>query len=135
MNAIQVGLVQTSFRKVLPSAGAVGALFYQQLFASAPQLRPLFKGDLQEQQTKLMAMLRYVVERLDALPTVLRDIQDLAQRHVRYGVLPEHYALVGAALLATLEKGLGPDFDAETRAAWEAAYGVLSGAMVQSAAW
>lgn len=134
MNATQVERVQNSFRKVLPNAAAVGALFYDNLFATAPQLRPLFNGDLREQQSKLMAMLRYVVERLDALPTILRDIQDLAQRHVRYGVQPEHYALVGAALLMTLEQGLGADFDAETRQAWEAAYGVLSGAMIDSAA-
>ncbi|MGR4872359.1 globin family protein [Variovorax sp. LARHSF232] len=133
MNATQVELVQGSFRKVAPNASEVGALFYQKLFELAPQLRPMFKGEVSVQQDKLMATLRYVVERLDALPTIMRDVQELAARHVGYGVRPEHYALVGAALLATLEEGLGADFDARTKQAWEAAYDLLSGAMTRSA--
>ena len=38
------------------------------------------------------------------------DRSDLARRHVAYGVQPEHYALVGSALLWTLEQGLGDEF-------------------------
>jgi nitric oxide dioxygenase len=44
-------------------------------------------------------------------------------------VTEDQYAPVGAALLWTLEKGLGPDFTPETKAAWTEAYTALAGVM------
>jgi hemoglobin-like flavoprotein len=52
---------------------------------------------------------------------------------VVYGVLPAHYDTVGAALLWTLEKGLGPDFTPEVKDAWAAVYGILAGTMKDAA--
>jgi nitric oxide dioxygenase len=48
-------------------------------------------------------------------------------------VAAEHYAPVGAALIWTLEQGLGDAFTAETREAWIAAYTLLSGVMIAEA--
>ena len=57
----------------------------------------------------------------------------LAKRHVNYGAKPEHYPVVGAALLWTLEKGLGEAWTPEVAEAWTAAYGTLSGYMISEA--
>jgi hemoglobin-like flavoprotein len=54
---------------------------------------------------------------------------DLGQRHKGYGMAAAHYAPVGAALLWTLEKGLGPDFTPEVKAAWNETYTALAGVM------
>jgi hemoglobin-like flavoprotein len=54
----------------------------------------------------------------------------LAQRHVKYGVEPKHYEPVGAALLWTLEKGLGTNWNEEVKEAWTLCYVTLSGAMI-----
>jgi hemoglobin-like flavoprotein len=118
-------LVQNSFEKVLPIAETAAGLFYGRLFALDPTLRPLFKGDLDEQGRKLMYMLRVAVGRLDQLDEITPAVQKLGQRHVDYGVKEEHYATVGAALLWTLEQGLGADFTPETRTAWTQLYTVL----------
>ena len=59
--------------------------------------------------------------------------QDLALRHVDYGVKPEDYDSVGASLIRTLEKGLGDDFTPDTRAAWIGAYTTLSTVMKDAA--
>ena len=50
-------------------------------------------------------------------------MQALGRRHAGYGVRPEHYDTVGAALLWTLEQGLGDAFTDDVRAAWAEAYG------------
>ena len=42
---------------------------------------------------------------------------------------PEHYQPVGAALLWTLEQGLGADFTPPVKAAWTDAYMTLAGVM------
>jgi hemoglobin-like flavoprotein len=67
---------------------------------------------------------------LDSLAPVL---QDLARRHVGYGVQEEHYATVGSALLQTLEQGLGDDFTPPVKAAWSAVYGVVADVMITAA--
>lgn len=41
--------------------------------------------------------------------------QALGKRHVPYGVLPAHYDVVGQALLATLEGGLGAEWNDQAR--------------------
>ena len=49
MTPEQVKLVQDSFAKVVPIAGTAADLFYDRLFAIAPEVRPLFPDDLTEQ--------------------------------------------------------------------------------------
>jgi hemoglobin-like flavoprotein len=56
-------------------------------------------------------------------------VQDLGRRHAGYGVTDAHYETVGAALLWTLEKALGPAFTSEVRDAWATVYGVLASVM------
>lgn len=61
------------------------------------------------------------------------EIRALARRHLRYGVLEQHYASVGEALLWTLEQGLRTDFTDEVRCAWTKAYDILSSTMIEAA--
>ena len=129
MTPRQIELVQTSFQKVVPIAGTAADLFYDRLFEITPELRTLFPADLAEQKKKLMAMLATAVANLHQLYTVLPAVKELGKRHVGYGVKPEHYALVGGALLWTLERGLGPDFTPEVKAAWTETYTTLAGVM------
>lgn len=128
-----ITLVQESFAKVQPITETAAELFYADLFASAPEVRPLFKGPMDEQGMKLMATLSVVVNGLRDLDKVLPVAAELARRHVEYGVEPAHYAKVGASLIRTLEQGLTNEFTADVRAAWEEAYGALSAAMIDAA--
>jgi len=133
MTPQEVALVQKSFAEVVPIADEAAALFYGRLFDTAPELRPLFRGDMRVQGAKLMAAMKTVVDGLGAVDTIVPTAQALARRHVGYGVKPEHYAIVGAALLWTLEQGLGAAFTPEVSAAWAAAYGALSHMMIAAA--
>ncbi|WP_127090926.1 globin family protein [Aquabacter cavernae] len=130
----QVELIQSSFAKVAPISETAAGLFYGRLFEIAPEVKPMFKGDMREQGRKLMATLAVVVKGLSNLEAVVPAAQVLAKRHVAYGVKDAHYAPVGAALLWTLEQGLGPDFTPEVKAAWAEAYGILSSVMIAAAA-
>jgi len=132
MTPQQIALVQSSFAQVVPIAPQAAEIFYARLFELAPQVRPLFQGDLQEQGRKLMTMLATVVNGLTRLDVIVPAAQQLARRHVAYGARAEHYPVVGQALIDTLERGLGPAFTPEVREAWATAYGVLSGVMVEA---
>lgn len=126
-------LVQESFAKVVPIADQAAALFYQNLFAADPALKALFKGDMAVQGKKLMKMIATAVNGLDQLEAIVPAVQDLGRRHVVYGVMPQHYDTVGAALLKTLEQGLGAAFTPEVKQAWTTVYGVLAQTMKDAA--
>ena len=133
MTPDQVKLVQQSFAKVAPISETAAVLFYDRLFEIAPQVKAMFPADLTEQRKKLMATLAVVVNGLGNLESILPAASALARRHVSYGARAEHYPVVGAALLWTLEKGLADAWTPETAAAWTAAYGALSGFMISEA--
>jgi hemoglobin-like flavoprotein len=133
MTPDQVQLVQQSFAKVAPISEQASVIFYDRLFEVAPSVRALFPDDMREQRKKLMATLAVVVNGLTNIEAVLPAASALAKRHVNYGAKPEHYPVVGGALLFTLEKGLGADWTPELAAAWTAAYGTLSTYMITEA--
>ena len=133
MTPDQVRLVQQSFSRVVPISDQAATIFYDRLFELAPHVKAMFPADMTEQKKKLMATLGVVVNGLGDLSSVLPAASALAKRHVAYGAKPEHYPVVGSALLWTLEKGLGQGWTSDVAAAWTAAYGTLSGFMISEA--
>ena len=129
----QRNLIRASFQRVAALGDEAGRLFYRRLFEAAPHLRGMFPQDIESQATKLRMALKLVVDNIGDWPKLGALVDALARRHVGYGVLPEHYALVGEVLLGTLAEALGDDFTPETRDAWTAAYTALAGRMIETA--
>jgi hemoglobin-like flavoprotein len=132
MSPTEISLVKDSFRKVLPIADQAAALFYARLFELDPALRGLFRGNMVEQGRKLMTMIATAVASLERLDTLVPAVRQLGARHGGYGVREEHYATVGAALLWTLEKGLGGEFTPAVREAWTTTYTLLANTMMEA---
>ncbi len=133
MDDTQIMMIQQSFSKLAQNAPQAAETFYAHLFEIAPEVRPLFKGDMDHQGAKLMTTLGAVVKGLRDPDTIAPVAQMLARNHVGFGVAADHYEPVGAALLHTLKAGLGDDFDAETEAAWATAYTSLADVMKEAA--
>lgn len=134
MTPEKIKLVQDSFQKVVPIAGAAADIFYDRLFETAPQVRKMFPTDMSDQKGKLMQMLGTAVNGLSDLNAIVPAVQDLGRRHVGYGVEDSHYDAVGASLIFTLGKGLGDDFTPEVKEAWVETYGLLATVMKEAAA-
>lgn len=133
MTTKQIGLIKSSWSLVAAiDPQTVGSLFYNRLFEIAPEVKPMFRGPMPEQSKKLLAMLAYVINKLDRLENIIDEVAKLAQRHAAYGVKDEHYAVVGEALLWTLEKGLGDEWNEELKQAWIVCYVTLSTAMLNA---
>jgi hemoglobin-like flavoprotein len=133
MQRTTVSLVQESFAQVQPIAAVASELFYARLFELDPALKALFRGDMNEQGHKLMTMLGIAVANLDKPEIVMPALRKLGERHAGYGVADAHYATVGAALLWTLEQGLGPAFTAEVKEAWTEVYTLVADTMKAAA--
>ncbi len=135
MTPEQKQIVQETWQQVVPIADQAATIFYDRLFEIDPPVRGLFASvDMAAQRDKLVAMLGTAVANLDKLETLLPAVEALGRRHVAYGVTDSQYESVGAALLWTLEQGLGDSWSADAAEAWGTAYAVLSGVMRSAAA-
>ena len=134
MTPHQIELVQSSFSLVEPIIESAAMMFYDRLFQLDPSLRRMFRTPQAEQARKLAHVLTVVVKSLSRPQQILPAVEELGRRHSNYGVRPEHYATVGAALLWTLQSGLGEAFTPEVRDAWSSAYLFLSSTMQKAAA-
>ncbi|MEO5685621.1 MAG: globin family protein [Chitinophagaceae bacterium] len=135
MTARQIELVQQSWQLVAAEDVQVtGKLFYNYLFETVPEVRPMFRrSSIQEQSGKLMAMLNYSIRNLDNLGEIGEGIKKLGRQHVQYGVQDEHYTLVGRALLWTLQKVLANSWNKELEQAWITCYTTLAEIMMKAA--
>ena len=89
---------------------------------------------MEAQQKKLMQMITVAVNGLDRLDQIVPAVQELGRGHASYGVEDAHYDTVGAALLWTLEQGLGEGFTPEVQEAWTLTYTILADTMKGAAA-
>jgi hemoglobin-like flavoprotein len=127
-------LVETTWARVVPVSEAAAALFYERLFTLDPELRTLFAGtEMPEQHRKLVNALNMAVRALGNLDAARPSLESLGRLHVRYGVEASHYDTVGAALLWTLEQGLGEAWTDEVEAAWTELYDEVAGTMKAAA--
>ena len=133
MSPQQKYLIRKSFAHV-ESHGTVPALiFYRRLFELDPALRPLFKSDIEVQAARLLDMLGALISHLERTQLLEAELRLMGQRHVEYGVLPQHYETVRRALLDMLAETLCGEFTPEVREAWATLYSAVAEAMQSGA--
>jgi len=134
LTRLEKRLIRDSMPSIYELAAPIGLLFYGRLFDLNPALRPMFRGDLELQSRKLMEMLNTMVNNLDHFMVIIPTLKALGQRHAGYGVHPEHYDQVTAALLWAFGSALDAECDAEVKAAWRAALSAVAAVMKEGAA-
>jgi hemoglobin-like flavoprotein len=127
----QAQVVQVTWRSVLPVGGTFAELFYGRLFAVDPELKKLFRDDIVEQGRNLTAMLSVAAANIGKPERITLALRNLGKRHVAYGVKPKDFANFEDALLFALEHALIDVFTPEVKAAWKAAYALVSGVMLE----
>ncbi len=132
--AVEGELLETSLQAIVLHGEAFVTAFYERLFTRFPQTRAFFAAtDMLEQRKKLQQTLALIVQHIQH-PEALGDmLQELGQRHVTYGIQPEHYPLVGAVLLETFADFLGKHWTQAHHDAWVKGYETVSSLMLQGA--
>jgi hemoglobin-like flavoprotein len=127
MTPEQKRLVENTWKQVAPIADAAAEIFYGRLFEIDPTTRKLFRAtDMVAQRKKLLQTLSFAINGLNDLDALASKVEDLGRRHARYGVTDAQYDSVGAALLWTLEQGLGQAWTPAVASAWTEVYQSLS---------
>jgi hemoglobin-like flavoprotein len=134
MNPQTAALVRDSWAEIVPMRKQVCAEFYQRLFARYPELRPLFKDDIERQTSLFVTMLNTVVSSLENREPVVPLIKTVGARHADYGVGNADYDKFSNVLLDSFADALGERFTPDVRAAWTEVYEELADTMRQGAA-
>jgi hemoglobin-like flavoprotein len=131
---LNVELLERSFNGVKDRGEEFSAQFYATLFTDYPDVKPLFTNTpLKEQGKKLFASLALVVNSLQKPDVLDTTLKGLGTRHIRYGVLPQHYPMIGNTLLKTLAGVLATDWSPEMEQAWTEAYEIVAQLMLAGA--
>lgn len=128
---LNVELLESSFLPIKAQESKFTDHFYTQLLTDYPEVKPLFAHtDMEKQGKQLFKSLVRVVENLRSPEELSNLLKGLGTRHVKYGVLPNHYPMVGGALLNTLATCLEDAWTPETEKAWTEAYTAITQLML-----
>lgn len=122
-------LVAASLRRVSVNSEALYSDVYERLFILHPELRPLFPLDLSGQRAKLASALQLVVENLRNPAYVVTLLEELGERHLAYGAVPQHLDILGDVLLDSLERHDSVAWNDSLRGAWRSAYSAIAQGM------
>lgn len=131
---LDLDALETSFDFVAPRGDELMDEFYARLFDAAPAVIPLFaRTDLRRQKTMLLGTLVLLRKSLRDLDAIVPSLRKLGARHVGYGARPEHYPVVGEALIAAMAAVAGPAWLPQYETAWREAFTIIAAAMLEGA--
>lgn len=123
--ALDINSLEESFDLIAPRGDEVVEDFYNRIFTVAPGLRGLFPDDMARQRKAVLATLVLVRKSLHDLEGLIPTLRGLGARHVGYGARPEHYPVVGEALIGAMASVAGDAWKPAYSDAWAEAYGVI----------
>ena len=110
----------------------ITSVMYPILFEKYPETKELFKNAEPDQYKKLASAVYAYAANIDKLENLSAGIEKMAMVHVKTDVKPEHYPMVGDALLQAIAKVLGDDVATkEVITAWGEAYGFLAEVLIK----
>ena len=126
MDSIMIGHLRESVALLPMDDLAPVHEFYRRLFELAPEVRPLFKPEMDLQAKKFSDMFAWVIAHLDHPEELCREMRELGARHNGYGVKIDQYAPLGSALIWMFQHTLGDRFTTEMEEAWLEFYAFLT---------
>ncbi len=114
-----------------PQAEQMTETFYQRLFESYPQVKPLFKNtDIKKQAKMLLAAIKLVANNVDKPEVLDKALSSMGKKHQNYGALPEHYPAVAETLLSVMAEYAGDAWTDEVQQTWSDALNLVAEKMI-----
>ena len=126
LDQAQIELIRRSFDELKENPARRSLEFYEAFFARAPDVKGMFREDLEGQGMRFMSTLAMIVGHLDKPEAMSGRLEELGQAHRAMGVKPDQFAPMGEALIDTLAGALGDRFTPEMRGAWQAGFAEIS---------
>ncbi|RJL21165.1 NO-inducible flavohemoprotein [Paracoccus siganidrum] len=123
-----VALVKATVPALAEHGASITEAMYRRLFRD-PEIAALFNDANQKSGAQRFALAGAVLayaQNIDNLGALAGAVERMAQKHVGYAILPEHYPHVATALLGAIEEVLGDAATPQILAAWGEAYWFLA---------
>src|SRR2546430_7901073 len=114
-------LLKESWTLVEEDQDRVAGYFYAKMFLSNPQLRDLFPVQMDVQRARLLGAIVTAVQTLEDPERFEEYLRSLGRDHRKFHVQPEHYDVVGGALIEALRAFAGELWSIEYDQAWRGA--------------
>lgn len=132
MTTDQMQLVKATVPVLREHGVSLTTHFYNRMFTHNPELKHMFNMGNQQnskQQTALaMAVLAYA-EHIENPAALMPAVDHIGQKHTSLDIRPEHYAIVGRHLIASIAEVLGEAASPQLLEAWTLAYQQLAAIM------
>lgn len=129
----EIATLRASFMQLIPVTEQLSADFYSKMFQEHPELRPLFKPDMQSQQDKLIDTLAALLDVLNKPDVAENALHDLGKRHVAYGATPATYAWVEANLQLVMAQHAGEEAFEAIKPLWAKLLSFVTKTMLEGA--
>jgi NAD(P)H-flavin reductase/hemoglobin-like flavoprotein len=126
-------LLKESWTLVEERQDKLASYFYARMFLSNPQLRDLFPVQMDVQRSRLLGAIVSAVQTVDDPERFDDYLRSLGRDHRKFHVSPEHYDVVGVALMDALHAFAGDQWTVEYDQAWRDAYDVIAKKMILGA--
>jgi NAD(P)H-flavin reductase/hemoglobin-like flavoprotein len=126
-------LLKESWTLVEEQQDRLASYFYARLFLANPQLRDLFPIHMDVQRTRLLGAIVSAVQTVDDPERFDEYLRSLGRDHRKFHTAPEHYDVVGGALMDALRAFAGDHWSVEYDQAWRDAYAVIARTMIRGA--
>lgn len=123
-----IAIVKATVPALLAHGTTITEVMYRRLFAD-PDIAALFNQSNQQDGTQRVALAQAVLayaQNIDNLGALSGAVERIAQKHIGYAILPEHYPHVATALIGAIEEVLGDAATPEILEAWGRAYWFLA---------
>jgi len=131
MNENTKAIIKATAPVLKEKGETITTAMYKILFERNPELKELFKDAEPDQYKKLAQAVYAYAANIDNLGALGKGIETIAQAHVKTKIKPEHYPLVGGALLSAIEEVLGEAASADIMNAWKEAYFFLADVLIK----
>ncbi|MGR3759641.1 globin domain-containing protein [Roseobacteraceae bacterium NS-SX3] len=122
----ELELLQNSYARLHAEMDLHSVYFYEALFRRAPELRPMFRDDLEAQGMKFMTTLGRILSALRDPEALSGKLAELGKFHAAIGVTGAQFAPMEEALVDTMHHVLGSDMSSELERAWRTAFKEVS---------
>jgi nitric oxide dioxygenase len=129
----QVQIIKATVPVLAQHGETITTKFYADMLEAHPELKNIFNNTHQatgHQPRALAGSLYAYAANIDDLGKLSPALELICNKHVSLYIRPEHYAIVGEHLLATMKTVLGSAATPDILGAWEAAYWQLANIMI-----
>jgi len=131
LSASQCDRLHDSFDRLTDKMNLHSVYFYDALFTHAPELRSMFREDLEGQGMRFMQTLAVILSKVRDPDELGAQLSDLGATHKVLGVKQAMFAPMEEALIDTIRNALGDDFTPDLEALWRQAYGQIGDELIR----